>query len=658
MKRILLLVVFLGLSATAWGRERAFGYCEQGGKTLAVPTVIVQTGSNIPTALQGSFPSCQVTVYLTGTTTLATIYSDNSGTPLANPFTAASDGYWFFYANNGRYDVRFSSLSSTPINSPFTRGDYLLCDPGDATGSFSCTAGQSTASIFNVVQNYGATGDCLTDDTVPIQQAITDAQAYGQGGAVVYFPVPVGGCFLINTTGFTITRPITVQGASGVDLYSASAIWNNNLTGSVFLFNQGSQGSLIQGVSIRQTGAPSGGAAITINFTTSLNGSGLSPMTVNHVAISNYYDGVVVTNGNEMSFNNLTIVANAHDGFRVDGGLGFHINDSIFAGCGNANLHLKNGAAFYLNSVSVFTGTHGLLVDPGAGQGVVQIFARGFIADSSVGDSISFPASGGGVLQVEFVNSWTVSQVAGGPNGYGINLANPLLDDFTWIGGWIRSSYKSGVSFTAGTNVWFKGGVKFSGNGLNNPTPQSGIEIGAGVSNWGITDCIFGNSGHDSGNQNIGIKIAAGASTNYQINGNMLVPGTATLLQDGGTGGRLISDNQGGSANLVTSGTLGIGASTTVDLATWLPTLPLVGMNAVEARFQIVGGTSGSFSSALLNVTMDISGALAAATVNRGSTGSFHVTTISGTVVTLVNDSGTVPVTWFVYRPRVQTEGF
>ncbi len=658
MKRLLLLgVLLVSLTSVAWGRERAFGYCSQGGKTLAIPTVVVQTGTNIPLAVDGSFPSCQVTVYTTGTTNLSTLYSDNSGTVLSNPFSASSTGFWFFYADNGRYDVRFSSVSSLPINSPFTQGDYLLCDPQDNSGLFSCGAGSGTPNWFSV-QSYGATGDCITDDTVAIQAAITAAQAYGQGGAVVYFPVPIGGCYLVSTTGFVLTHPLTLMGTSGVDLFSAANIRNSNLSGNLFMFNQGSQGSLVEGLSIRQNAAPVAGAAILINFTTSIEGSGLSPMTLNHVAISNYYDGVVVTNGNEMSFSNLTIVANAHDGFRVDGGLGFHINDSIFAGAGNANLHFKNGAAFYLNSVSVFTGLHGLLVDPGIGQGVVQIFARGFVADSSVGDAISFPASGGGVLQVEFVNSWTVSQISGGPNGYGLNLANPLLDDFTWIGGWIRSSYKSGVSFTAGTNVWFKGGVKFSGNGLNNPTPQSGIEIGAGVSNWGITDSIFGNSGHDSGNQNIGINLAAGASTNYTITGNMLLTGTATFLVDGGTGGRMIANNIGGSANSVSNGSIPLSSSTTVDLATWLPTLPVVGQNAAEARFQIVGGTSGSFSSAIVICTQDISGALAVVIANRGSGGSFHVTTVSGTTVTLVNDSITVPVDYFIYRPMVQSEGF
>jgi len=103
----------------AEARERLQGYCEQGNQTVTTNSVASTT------KVQRSYPSCTVTVYLTGTVTLATIYSDNSSTPLANPSTAASTGRWYFYAANGRYDVR---LSAGGIATPFTLGDYNLFD--------------------------------------------------------------------------------------------------------------------------------------------------------------------------------------------------------------------------------------------------------------------------------------------------------------------------------------------------------------------------------------------------------------------------------------------------------------------------------------------------------------------------------------------------
>src|SRR5580692_4543151 len=57
------------------------------------------SGINSSNPAQGSFPMCQVEAFLTGTTTPATIYSNQSGTtPLANPFCANLDGSFIFWA--------------------------------------------------------------------------------------------------------------------------------------------------------------------------------------------------------------------------------------------------------------------------------------------------------------------------------------------------------------------------------------------------------------------------------------------------------------------------------------------------------------------------------------------------------------------------------
>lgn len=92
--------------------ERLSGWAELGNQTV---NVAGQNSSN-STPVQRSFPNCNVSVYPTGNNNLATIYSDNNGTPLANPFTASNVGYWFFYAPNGEYDVTFSgSQNGLPV---------------------------------------------------------------------------------------------------------------------------------------------------------------------------------------------------------------------------------------------------------------------------------------------------------------------------------------------------------------------------------------------------------------------------------------------------------------------------------------------------------------------------------------------------------------
>jgi hypothetical protein len=89
--------------------------------------MVVTAGVQSSTLVQASYPFATVTVFLTGTTTLAILFADNQGTPLANPFTADTNGHWFFYAANGRYDVMFSGGT---LPAAWTMGDVLLYDPG------------------------------------------------------------------------------------------------------------------------------------------------------------------------------------------------------------------------------------------------------------------------------------------------------------------------------------------------------------------------------------------------------------------------------------------------------------------------------------------------------------------------------------------------
>lgn len=136
IKKVIFLLGFLCLllpiSANAQ-YTRVGGYAEQGGN------VIVTSGVSSTTKAQKSFPLCTVTIYAQGTTTLSTIYSDSSGTAKANPFTADSTGYWFFYAAAGRYDVKFSG---TGISTPFTISDYTIGAGGGGSGTPAGSSGQ------------------------------------------------------------------------------------------------------------------------------------------------------------------------------------------------------------------------------------------------------------------------------------------------------------------------------------------------------------------------------------------------------------------------------------------------------------------------------------------------------------------------------------
>jgi hypothetical protein len=140
MLKLVKLVLLLSLvpALPLLGRQRLQGVCGQGGQQVSVANGAASstTATGVATNWQQSFPSATVNVFLAGTTTLATIFADNSGTAKANPFTGSStDASWFFYADNGRYDVQCSNNppTQTGIASPFTFGDLEANDVGTGT---------------------------------------------------------------------------------------------------------------------------------------------------------------------------------------------------------------------------------------------------------------------------------------------------------------------------------------------------------------------------------------------------------------------------------------------------------------------------------------------------------------------------------------------
>ncbi len=161
--RFLLTAGFLLLSVfPAQARERLFGYC-----------INPATGAHVA--------NCTVTVFDSGTSSLSSIFDDNTGTSKANPFTADVNGFWFFYADDGRYDVRFSS-GAPPISTPFSWGDVLL----DERGTETCTETESQLA-FAVVTcvdstiNANAGGDYSAASKVSYEPLRVDLNGRTKG---------------------------------------------------------------------------------------------------------------------------------------------------------------------------------------------------------------------------------------------------------------------------------------------------------------------------------------------------------------------------------------------------------------------------------------------------------------------------------------------
>lgn len=244
MKKIFYcLVLLLVFSLPSFARAKYQGYVEKGGKD-------VKTSTTVKYELMETYPTATITVYLAGTLTIADIFSDNFGTVRANPFTADTNAYFFFYADNGKYDIKFSG---TGIVTPFTRADIILVD--------------SSVGVFDV-RDFGAkcdrVGETGTDDRVAIQAAITAAEAFSSLGKVLIS----GQCLVKKTSGteiLLVTKGITIEGVGGRSLAGIYASIDTPNTIDILRYKPTThpfnEGFVIRGITIAAAGMiPNSGA--------------------------------------------------------------------------------------------------------------------------------------------------------------------------------------------------------------------------------------------------------------------------------------------------------------------------------------------------------------------------------------------------------------
>jgi hypothetical protein len=249
MRRYLGIALFLLLCTSAFGRQKAQGNCEQGGKTITT------SGLSSTQKVQQSFPSCTVTVYQAGTLVLATIYSDNAGTPLANPFTAAAlDGRWGFYADSGRYDVQ---LSSSGIVTPFTLGDVPIgmdALTGSTTGTGSVIVLQTSPTLITPILGVAA-ATSLTSNSIALGGG-TPLTTTNQSGT---------GSIAMTNSPVLVTPAIGVATGTSLALGGGTplATTNQSGTGSIAMTNSPAFVTPSLGVAAATSLAINGGTAIT-----------------------------------------------------------------------------------------------------------------------------------------------------------------------------------------------------------------------------------------------------------------------------------------------------------------------------------------------------------------------------------------------------------
>ncbi len=319
MKKVLVaLALALALAPSTQAMERAFGFSR-----------LLADGAPAPSAT--------ITVRDAGTNNLSTIFSDNSSTPKGNPFTADSNGYWFYYAVNGRFDITFSGGG---IPTPYTLSDFLLAD-SQSIGSICGVSGPAltlatgtAGTDFALVCNDGA--DTITYN-LPSASATarglvtTGAQtlagvktfstpiAAGSGGtgfdgsAAANGKIPIGngsGFSLANVTG-TANQVVVTNGAGTIALSGPQdlGVASNPTFGTLILTGLSIPG-LTNGPLVKGAGGAVSGVALT-NGSILIGQTGLSPVAGTlgsgpGIGIANAAGSITVQNTailNGMSFN-------------------------------------------------------------------------------------------------------------------------------------------------------------------------------------------------------------------------------------------------------------------------------------------------------------------------------------------------------------------
>lgn len=170
----------------------------------------ITSGLKSSNYLDGIIPSATITVYLTGTKTLATIYADGNNTPLANPFTSNASsstnpgGYIFWALTGVGYDVvATGGISPNTYTTPVTL--YTDVIVGGSGGGSGCAQGtcvvnnptgtqtvvQPNGTNLNVNRFEGSLyGDQFGTGVNGIESAWSNCavQAAGGGGCAIRIP--------------------------------------------------------------------------------------------------------------------------------------------------------------------------------------------------------------------------------------------------------------------------------------------------------------------------------------------------------------------------------------------------------------------------------------------------------------------------------------
>lgn len=482
------ILLFLGLFASfsfAQTHGEYQGNCARGNKTILTAGIVSTTKT-----LQ-SYSSCTVSVYETGTLSLATLY-DSSDTPLTNPFTANTDGSYQFFTDSIFVDIQ---LSGGGIPSPFTLGAQSIINP------------LATANIYNILMFGGVCNGVNSEDAGAFQNAID----FVPPGSIITTP---SGCRISSQV--TIDKPLTLS-AGGPGNPTAQLLLGVNSINMFLVSNTNGVTFLNLGF---DANGHTGAVAVALSSATTtrfdnINWSGAwtNPVTATASLFTTFLGGRVNAGSGQMSFinssNNITFVNttfnSAIGGLLAHNGAGLNITGGAYEGgsiitmynwigdCDISGLYLENQGTLlagtaYLSLGAPFSGAPvlgcdvhgnffnggadwGILVGPGSG---VDIHGNSFVTKSYaiVQNGGSAYADGNRDLHIG-PNYYNINSAGydeskillnAGPSGLGSNVSQLVINPLLFSGS--MPTCQSTWVPTADSCVWWSGtGLSMQSNG-------------------------------------------------------------------------------------------------------------------------------------------------------------------------------------------------
>lgn len=542
--------------------------------------IIVTSGLNATTPADLTYAGATVTVNVHGGG-LASIFSDNVGTPLANPFTANADATLSFYAANGRYDVVITGAGVPTI----ALSDILLFDSTLISGAnnalaFSATPVFSAAlfSSFSMTLTGNVTASTLSGGATG--NVIFLSLTQGAGGPWTFaWPANVANPpTLTPTAGKTENFCLALEAdglwhVHGIGEYPFNQIAALTGTGNVSVLQQTPtiNSPTISVPSITGGGSLSGTFTGNPTFSGSVTASGNLTATAGQNILNAYnFNNVIWVDGIKY-----TSIAAAYAALPATGGC--VVCPPNYTETLAANLVLsKNNAGIVLMGPGALTmGTNQILVSGGVrGAFIVGMMATGALNIGPSGGTSSAASSGfvlsytgnasaiqcgsslGGasIVSGNRFENFCIDLTGAGSSAIGINALG-------WqAGGWIRGVGIVGTG-TGGSQI----GIRTGQDGAAHNSFTWSIEnnqilnLGTGILLDQDSQEIFCIGNQCSGFQNgcnIGLSIVGG-NGNMWLNGDVFNCTTDLSITAGGGGGgnkHYINGVFGGASPAITLG--------------------------------------------------------------------------------------------------------